>query len=496
MSYDRHVRAAALLLLLPACDVVFGLDRDPPAVDAAIDAPPERVSGRFVLRYVTNAVDGTPLEIEEPHPGVMLTVYAGDEVEGTALPLSDDGEFTFERPPGTAYRLIWTNPLEDNVPTEWQTSLPRVEIATLSAGRPTRLPVTLPTPLTFTTPTTVGTHVVMSTGLWTETGIPGDAMDWKQAYATSPPLGLLDASRNDRLFYVVRTVFVDTATGFTYTAYGSEATKAVTIGDGVPQNITLAFATSNRDQCARIGALRATAMQRVALAAGPGTTASSDDWLVLAAPSSSSGPVGALTLAFHVEVSPTPASNQVVNVAYRNLFAGHAAIATMGAFFSRTITAPAAAGLVVSTGVRVYTPVAPCPALTALDATQGIPGAISLAGVQLTGPDGTQVPIDPNAPLTLSWSLAVPGPVDVSGVTIYEVTAQDGKTVLVPILRYRTLEQMVRIAPNMLQPGARYIARVDAAIGYPNTATGDLRTVQYPYGNATQWSRVFEISTP
>lgn len=491
------MRAAALLLLLPGCDVVFGLDRDRLPIDAAVDASPDFVTGELLHRFVMNAPTGAPVEFQEPDRDVGLSVSFDDGSEPTALVIDPGlGTFSFARPAGAPYRLIATSARDGHVPTEWQTSLPALSLVAMTAGRPMREPVTLSTPLTFTTPTAPGTHVVLSTGVWTETAIPGDVLDWKQAFASGPPLGLLDASKSDQLFYVVRSVFADTATGLTYTAFLSEATKAVTIVDGMPQNIALAFATSVRDQCAKIAAPRAAAMQRVALAAGPGTTPASDDWIIHAAPNPALGPVGVLTLAFHVEVPPTVPSNQIINVAYRNPFPGHSSIASMGAFYGRTIAAPGASGLVLTTGARVYTPVLPCPALTALELTQGIPGALSLAGVQLTGPDGTVVPVDANAPLSLSWSLAASGPVDVSSATIYEVVAQNGKTSLVPVRQFKTLGQSVTIAANVLQPQTSYVARVDAAIGYPDAATGDLRTVQYPYGNVTQWSRVFQISHP
>jgi hypothetical protein len=48
--------------------------------------------------------------------------------------------------------------------------------------------------------------------------------------------------------------------------------------------------------------------------------------------------------------------------------------------------------------------------------------------------------------------------------------------------------------PTVLQPGVRHIVRLDSNIGHVDARTGDLRTVAYPYGNATQWSRVFGVN--
>ena len=490
MSYDRGVWAAALLMLLPACDVVFGLDRAP--ADAANDeALPAAVTGRFTLRYVTNQADATPTVVEQKHPDVALQVVVADALEGSALPLDDDGRFSFERPAGAPYRLLWQSALDGNVATEWSTDAASVAIASHAATRPARVPVTQPTLLAFPTPAFVGQRVVHSTGIWTETGIMGDTMDWQNAFALSPPLALLDQARFDRLYYVVRQTFIDGASALQYQAFGAEASTQITMQDGAAHTVPLTFVASTRDQCAKIVALRGAMMARVGVAAQAATAVAGDDWLIQAAPSMVLGPVGALTVAYHTEATAT---NATLTVMYRNPFPGHEPVASMGGFHKRTILAPGAAtGLDLLIGVRIYAPVTPCPAMTVLDSTQGIPGVITLADSALTGNDGAVVVLPANQPATLSWRLAVDGRVDLTSVKIFEVTADAGKTVLVPLRTYFTVGTSIVIDPALLQPRGRYIVRIDSNIGHVNARTGDLRTVAYPYGNATQWSRVFGV---
>ena len=492
MSYDRGVRVAALLVLLPACDVVFGLDRAP--ADAAIDAPAtdtETVTGRFTLRYVENQADGTPAVVEQAHPDVVLQVFVGDATEATALPLDGNGRFSFPRPTGARYRLLWQSQLDGNVPTEWSTDVATVDIASHSVARPTRIRVTQPTLLSFPMPTAVGGRVVLSTGIWSETGIAGDTLDWQKANALSPPIGLLDPARFDRLYYVVRQAFVDTATASSYTAFAAEASAQFVMQDGGAHVVPLTFTASPRDQCARIVALRAAMMARVALAAPSGASVAGDDWIIQAAPSSALGPVGAMTLAFHTE---TTATNASLTAMYRNPFPGHEPVATMGGFYRRNILAPGASTpLELITGVRVYVPAQPCPTMTVLDSTQGMPGVITLAGSPLTGTDGGVIALPANQPPVLSWTLAVDGRVDLTSVSIFEVAADGSRTTLVPLRAYHTVEQSLVIDPALLQPARRYIVRLDSNIGHVNARTGDLRTVAYPYGNATQWSRVFGV---
>jgi hypothetical protein len=179
---------------------------------------------------------------------------------------------------------------------------------------------------------------------------------------------------------------------------------------------------------------------------------------------------------------------------YRNPFPGHEPVATIGGFYRRTIFAPGAAtGLDVAIGVRAYVPALPCPAMTVVESTQGMPGVIRLADAPLTGTDGGVIVLQANQPQILSWALAVDGRVDLTTVNIFEVTEEAGKTVLVPLRTFHTVDRSIELGAGVLQPARRYIVRLDSNIGHVNARTGDLRTVAYPYGNATQWSRVFGV---
>jgi hypothetical protein len=498
LSYHRRVRAAlvAVLLIVPGCDRIFGLTRDSQPADAASDVDPgtDTVTGRWRLIYTTNQADGSPLVAEIPHPDGKLFMYReGDVVE---IPMDADGSFSFKRQPGAAYQLRRNSELDGDVTVELQSAAPHVELASRLAGRPDRVPVTQPTTLTFANNTLPGEHIIASTGLWTESTIVASNMiDWRTAASASGALGLLDASQHDRLWYLNRIELADAAAN-PYHAFSALASTSITIMDGVAQAVPIApMAGLVRDQCVRVAAKRAAALQRAIAAAGGTGPLLIDDWLVQAVPAKSNGPTGTITLAFHGESTTTP-TDRTTDVQYHNPFLGHQVLASIGSLAQRVIKHPAATiGIALSFGERIYVDPLPCPMTTTVEPFQGYPGSVSIDGVQLGSSDGADVVIAPNEPVEMSWTLLAPGPVDLSSALIYRVeTSLDGvKTVLTPVTRFLTTSRSVTLRAGVLSSFDYYVVRIDAIVGYPGAASGDFRTIAYPFSIATQWSRMFRV---
>ena len=499
MSYHRGVRAAllAVLLIAPGCDRIFGLQRDGEPVDAAGDgAGTDTVTGRWQLIYMTNNADGSPQVVSGPHPDGMLSIR-NTENEMVGVTIAPDGTFSFKRAPGAPYRLTQVSAIDGSVPVEVQLDAPRLDLVTTLAGRPDRVPVTMPTLLKFNPAVLGGEHIIASTGLWTESTIGnGDTLDWSTAGTASGVRGLLDAAKHDRIWYLNRNLFADGA-ATPYHAFDALASTEISIVDGAQHSVTIAPTTqTTRDRCARVVAKRSQALQRAIAAAQTNITLQIDDWILQAVPAIDVGPVGPITVAFHSEVTTTPTDVDVV-VQYANPFPGHEVLGSVGALAQRPLSHPAAvAPIPLPFGERTYVRAQPCPATTTVEPFQGYPGTMSIDDVQIGASDGATLLVQPNRRPTLSWTLLAAGPVDLTYVTVYRVEAPGGTTVLTPLKRYITTTRSASLDTDILGPGDYFVLRLDAVVGFPAAAQGDFSVTSYPFSNATQWSRMFLVASP
>jgi hypothetical protein len=503
LSYHGPVRATlvAVLLWAPACDRVFGLDRPPDAplpIDAPFDAPDTLVTGTWRYTYATNGADGDPMIVTMPHPDGLLTVFFTFEPDedGLRVPLDAAGSFSFPRPPGASYRLQRSSALEGGAIIELQSSVEHIELLSPMAGRPDRAPVTAPTVLTFSPPTaTNDERIIASTGLWTETAIAGDAIDWLAATSVAGPLALLDASKGDRLYYAIRSGYF-AGDGTPWRAFSAVGSTQLTIVDGMPQMVTLAPVAIAHNRCAKIVAHRVADLAGVlAAASGPGIVLTADDWVIRAVPSLALGVIGGITVAALGETNG--ATDASLTATYFDPFPGHEEYISMGAAAVRTMTYPGATPTQVGIGDRVYMPVpADCSQTTVLDVTVGFPATPALQGVQLGLPEGQAITVPANGPTMLTWALARSGPVDLTRVSLFQVINEAGLTKLTLVRAFQTTAQTVTIPNSVFVPSQYYAVRIDTGIGAPNSATGDFATLAYPAGGATQWSRMFQVVSP
>ena len=475
---------AAVLLLVPACDRVFGLERDAQH-DAGSDAGGELVTGRWMRAYATNTPTGAPKVVEVPMTTGVLSLQFTDE-EQYRVEVAADGTFSFPRPAGATYHLIMN---DGGQMIELEHSAPHLELAVLGAGRPERGAVSTSTPLTFSTHAVPGSRWIESTGLWTQTGMDFDSLDWSAAVSSSGPLGLLDASQGDRLYYVTYQPF--SVGPDAYTGIAAEASQGVTIVDGQPQTVPLAPVPHVLDSCLNLVAHRAAAMARV-LAAVPDATSYSDDWFIQSIPTPELGTVGPLTLAYATESGPL--TDAAFVVAYRNPFAGTAAIASIGAAASRSLAYPGLPPISLFIGDRTFR-LAPagCSTPLVIDPAEGLPGTLTLDGVELSS-DMKIVAVPATGRVEIAWNLSGAGPDDATYLHVYEVTSEGNTTTLGPPQAYETTRRSISIPAMQFVAGHYYVIRLDALLGVPNAAAGDLRTIAYPFSVATQFSRRFQIA--
>ena len=489
----------SLLLGLVACDRVFGLAHGDPAVDGPTpDAPaPDVVTGMLVDVSTPNAANHVPTTLSVPLGGgaVQATVTLAD---GTMTPVAigDDGTFQFEvAAPGDPYRLSLV--IDGRPPIIYASSARSLQLSDVIIGRRDRLPITASTAVTITgnyTFTAGDVLEVQSTGLWTQTLLPSQAMggstfslDWQKATALGGTLGALDASEHDSFYFGV----YDTVTSGYAAIQKIGRSDTTSIPSGLPATVTLDVEPVAPPQlCVKLDAPKKTLVDRLssALESDPITSAQ-QNFVVAAIAGPPSSATAGLSLAFASDASDT--SGLVTN--FRNPYAGTIPVVSITAALLENITAPGQTPTPFAEVASVFVdPTLDCTQTTTLDPGVAIPSHASVAGVSFTS-DGQAISVG-TGDVPVAWSLASPGPVDSYTVAVFELVPSGSNSVSTKRLSLLTTDTSAVIPAGILMPDLVYTIEITANRGTPNTATGDFATETFPFALARSFTRAFVVA--
>jgi hypothetical protein len=445
-------------------------------------------TGRDVQHYATNDASFEPVVTTRGIPGITPTATL---LDGTVEPVtySDrDGSFSFPNPDGQPYDLQLDGTL-------FQFDLPHVELVEHLAGRPDRTPITKPTQVHFQYQSTApGNDTIASTGVWTETPMANGnnviTFDWKSAVSLSGSNGLLDASKNDQLFFTK----VSQQTGYTtITAY---ATATPTLADGTMATIPSATLTVPLlDQCVHVVAPEMSTYARITSALPMGNYSSQQSWTVIAVPSlDETGVVGALVIATGTDAGLVDVDKTIT---LHDPYPGTTLLGKLevNALFTLSQGGIDGSGSVIN-GFTIWAPFAStgaCATDTAtLAPTIGLPGPLSVGGTQITSHE-QHVTADLTQRVMLSWGYVVPGPVDLTEVQLVELS-NDGTSLAVD-LRFDeyTATASLSIDPTLLVKGHTYIVHLVSHASAANAAAGDFVTPAVPIETSSAWSESFTV---
>jgi hypothetical protein len=427
---------------------------------------PRENSGHFHIELVRNdANHSAVIELLLHQPEEPAFAVIGQD--GVAAGYTPDGFFTFETY-DEGYRLLVS---VDGRSFEVQHHVGHLELVNREVGRRHPAPVTLPATAIELAPSgpapalpAGSTVYVATTGIWTLTDTGQTAvtytLPWQMVRAPDAELGLLVP--DDR---VVLYTFEPCA-GCGYRALTQIVDASFAQVDGQPQVVSDPLRTPAERQDVTLAIGRADELARVAPAFG--FAAGTASWGLDSIPSIELGPLGRLPL---VASTDAAAGNVAATVPVSNVFAGTHVVGWLETRFVRVVD-----GVPLVHGTLQLVPVDDTGHL-AIAGSVGVPGEPTIDGL-----DGTDDP-------TVSWALAVAGPVHDHVVTLFELGdagISERRTIL-------TDRQVVPLARELLVPGHRYVVRVDARLGFPGAPDGNYVTTEFPFETASTWSAPFEI---
>ncbi len=453
---------------------------DPSAGELANACVSGIVTGTVTSRYATNDTMFEPQVVEEPSTTVPTVIL--DDGSTPQVKTYSGGRFVFaRRDDNQPYRITWGG-------TEYQHHAPHLTLVERSAGRPDRMPVSPMTQIRFDLTTNGnGESWVASTGLWsntnTNTGSVNFNWSWENASSLSGTLGLLDASKNDRLYFtkVLQMNGISTLT--------EAASASITLAD----NTTTMFPAIPLepvvgDQCSRVVAPLMDVGMKLSDAFGA-TQPTYAAWDLRAVPSAAKlTTAGGISLAYQ-EQQVFNANVDMVQQ-FGNPFPGTDLLAQAEAVRTRAFTFQGVGGVATYLAVvsAFFTP--GCPGGTADTTSQlAYPGQVTVGTTLLTDDNLTPM-IDRSAPVPISW-VGSPG---FYRVELDHVTT-DGVTVTISAVQsYFTVAATVTIDPTLLVSGESYLVTIVASSGMSGALDGDFDTVTYPIANVQEMSYVFAIT--
>jgi hypothetical protein len=519
-------RAAAAVLLCGAaigaagCDRVFGLDRR--MTDGGFDAAPTfTVTGRtgFYLSDVTS--DGSPQPFADQLVPPNAHVVLDDDRE---VPITVDADSTWSFPTehaGQLFRFAFETQFT-TAPQEIDEALASIVDTPDLFGRLNRVAPAAGTQLAVTTTlaaTSTSVIYIASTGLRTFSGRPnGNAasftLPWMSPYtgSSSGSLGLLDATRGDRVWVLENTAAVvpvgtPNPNAYEITTAGSAAIT-MTNGMSTPVSVTMkgAAALGLTPRCATIAANRGTELARIQpqIANSNGAPIVAY-WHVQSTPFPDQTPVGGLPLAFAIDSASAPVSDSHA-VTWFDPFSNEGEIAVVVTYLGHTFQLPGTTAQTEYSGTVQYLPIdAPaCPTgpTVSFAATVAMPSPATLGGVAVVT-DNQQISIARDARVPLTFKPSAAGTADDYVVSLYEIYATPAVGVSPPLTANTTEFRLqktfivnqpeVDLDPSELIVGKAYAVVMEARVGYPNAATGDYKTIAYPFAVGIQWSPIFHV---
>ncbi len=513
---------AALASLGAGCETIFNVKGGHDPKDAVIDAPPDVpanvVAGSYTELYATNNPDLTPTTTSYVFaPSEITLTVTLDDGSTPPVDYNADGTFTFGlAQPGQSYRLVITNSAIGVL--EYQAADPRFTMVSRLAGRPDRVPVTMPTTINFGYSNPAACTVaapcyplILSTGLYSFSGVSGVsnsgsfAYNWQNASSQAGTLGLLDATRNDAV-YLEQYQQTMVGTGY-YNMTVGVATAQITQTDGGTSSIgngntRTPMTAVSLNKCAHMIAAFYDELHRLGTAVPEtGYNNAADDWQLAEVPDETIGPVAASWVGVYSQPSGSVADSDG-QFGFGNPFDGTQLIAGMQVYASRPISLPGTTTPGAFTNQTFEWIDMPkldstCPANVVTLPSGGIAIAslATLAGVALDT-DSQTVMLDPDTDPVVTWTTAAPGPLDYSIALLYELLPSGGTTT--QVLRYQIMihdRTRVSFPRALFATGHAYVVRIDNHVGIPNAKSGDFSVLTYPVVNTTTWSHWFYAST-
>jgi hypothetical protein len=177
-------------------------------------------------------------------------------------------------------------------------------------------------------------------------------------------------------------------------------------------------------------------------------------------------------------------SNANETVGYAIPFPGHVPVLGMTVYADRPLVYGGDTPILGANASEHFVmPAASCTNPSIIPAEVGLPTQATLAGVALDA-DNLVFVVDRSKPQLLEWT-DTPGKADASRVDLM-VIGDDGNnnTTLTSVAVYYSSTNSVLIDPASLENGVTYAVRITTLSGYPNAASGDFATVEFPFEDA------------
>lgn len=446
------IRCACLLALV-GCNQLFGLEETVPAQDRGV------VTGVYKVRWAENDASGAATIRD----GVYALGELTGEVElddGSRRDVTVRGDGTFSFPTATegqAYSLTFRSV---HGRTTIQLDAPTLVLVDRVAARRDRQLVPPSTELVYDVtnrpPATLTCREeIMTTGIWTRQQVTNDTpirYDWGSVAAQSPPLGLLDGTKNDDAYYA----FIDRTT--TYNRIVASARARSTLSGGQSTTLTAAATLLAPALCTKIAVQSRQERDRL-FALTPNASSALALWAIHATPSAELGFTATLPLAF--SLGSVDDADIADTIDYGNPFPGGARILELGVIATRPEGD--------FTSVTVHIPVeADCTTTTTIPAGMvAVPTSLAIADSALVTKDQF-VTIDRGAPVEVTWQTSETGVADDAIVTLFEVI----DTVGVVQHTIYTAGSRALLDPADLEMGRKYYVNVRLRSGVPGGAAG------------------------
>jgi hypothetical protein len=462
------VRLLIALLPVAGCHRVFGISGEP--ADAPIDAPPSTVHGTMSRTHVSNGQLRAPVQMLGPLTEMDRPTAS---IDGAPLDVAWDlasGNFTFEVPEGSTYRLRFRQ-------VEYVTSSLEPDVSFVQPGRidnevPTEVPklaVKISSPVVLDADTI---YIAATGSSWAQLAVNPVTLTATYAWENgNGPLPLLDAGKNDQLYAyrfraqlgsTLATIF-DVGTANPVMTPTGTTNTSVTLETIDPHCLNIDVAAARR--LARLGEMF------------PHLEPYTAGYFLLAVPAPSLGTTGGLTIG--QDLSRMDKSEQITFV---QPFLGHTVV--LRALAQRLN--PATNGFVSTDTLHVIDlPAAGCASHEVLEAP--LVRDIRIDGRDLAVPKIELTSTEPT--IKLSWTL-------VEGsrpAQRYMVRLLDEK--LATQMTWITTEPQVTIDRADVTPGVLYHLEVQVHAGIPEAALAHFQLpIEYPLLGGTTRTELFSIT--
>jgi hypothetical protein len=309
--------------------------------------------------------------------------------------------------------------------------------------------------------------------MWSRTqvfGFNNYALDWSTVQGPGGPIGMLDGSAHDELYYAH---YITSGSLVYLDAYARTATQL--LAGGVMDVPLAGVTTLTPNKCIHVTAAGTAELARLD-ALVPGTGGGFLFWAAYASPDPEFAGLIALPLAY-VGYITTDIDELAM---YANPYPGHEVdVEVVDDVMDN------AAGYEVASAVP-----APADCSAAIDvpvAVVAIPHDVTVGTTLIPNTNDVHPVLDLTAPVPISWQLTA-GTSDLQFVKLQEYV----NYVWVDRIAITTTRAQTTIDPGQLVPGHSYRLVVNTLLGYPMAASGDFSTFTHATTRATYVSPTFK----